>query len=93
MPATALELFAANLGEAEDAVVRIIGNSLYVRYGNDPVVLKITTQPGVHETKIALAVVHPEHGPIDETSFTLTRSMEFSAALERLNAYQDIWFA
>ncbi|MCX4858297.1 hypothetical protein [Streptomyces canus] len=90
---TLLDQFAANLGEAEDAVTAIVGDSVYVRYANDPAVLKITTRPGVDEVKITFQLIHPEHGPIDAASFTLTRAQKFDFALEQLEVYQDIWFA
>ncbi|WP_073947595.1 hypothetical protein [Streptomyces kebangsaanensis] len=93
-PKQILTLFAANLGEAEDSTVRIVGNSLYVRYANDPAVLKITCEMGnaTGERDITFQLIHPEHGPIDTAGFTLTRSQEFTAALEQLDAFQDIWF-
>ncbi|GHE79944.1 hypothetical protein GCM10014715_39120 [Streptomyces spiralis] len=88
-----LALFSESFGE-DEAVVRTIGNSLFVRYAGDPAVLKITTEPGAtYEVKVTLQVIHPEHGPIDTTSFTHTRSQNGTAALERLAAYSDIWFA
>ncbi len=88
-----LDLFAASLGEDEDSVIATIGDSLYVRYANDPAVLKITCQSQeVGEVKVTFQHIHPDHGPIDTASFTQTRTREFSAALERLEAYRDIWF-
>jgi hypothetical protein len=88
-----LDQFAANLGEAEDAVATIVGDSVYVRYANDPAVLKITSRPGVDEVKVTLQFIHPEHGQIDSASFVLTRSQNFDSALEQLEAYQNVWFA
>ncbi|MFH8771981.1 hypothetical protein [Streptomyces sp. NPDC017958] len=87
-----LDQLAANLDEAEDATVRIVGDSVYVQYANDPAVLKITSRPGVDEVKLTLHFIHPEHGLIDSTSFILTRAQKFSVAIEQLVAYQDIWF-
>ncbi|MFF3378094.1 hypothetical protein ACFYXF_34725 [Streptomyces sp. NPDC002680] len=88
-----LNQFAANLGEDEDSVTAAIGDSLYVRYANDPAVLKITCQwQEVAEAKVTFQHIHPDHGPIDTVSFTQTRTRDFSAALERLEAYRDIWF-
>ncbi|MEU6318061.1 hypothetical protein [Streptomyces sp. NPDC047009] len=87
-----LDQFAASLAEDEDSVTAVIGDHLYVRYANDPAVLKITCQPGIDEVEVTFQHIHPEHGPIDRASFTQTRSQDFSAALERLEAYQDIWF-
>ncbi|MFI5799096.1 hypothetical protein [Streptomyces sp. NPDC051677] len=90
---TLLDQFAAHLGNAEDAVPGIVGGSVYVRYANDPAVLKITTRPGVDEVKITFQFIHPEHGQIDAADFVLTRAQNFDFALEQLEAYQDIWFA
>ncbi|MET9412153.1 hypothetical protein ABZX90_41525 [Streptomyces sp. NPDC002935] len=90
---TLLDQFAANLGEAEDAVAALVGDSLYVRYANDPAVLKITSRPGGDEVKITFQVIHPERGPIDAASFVLTRALDFTFALEQLESYQEIWFA
>ncbi|MFF4504863.1 hypothetical protein [Streptomyces sp. NPDC001401] len=90
---TLLDQFAAHLGEAEDAVTAIVGDSAYVRYANDPAILKISTRPGVDEVKITFQVVHPENGPIDAASFVLARAQSFDFALEQLEVYQDIWFA
>ncbi|MFD3455802.1 hypothetical protein ACFWVC_26940 [Streptomyces sp. NPDC058691] len=88
-----LALFAANLGEDDANRTATIGDSLYVCFGNDPAVLKITCVPqGSGEVKVTFQTTHPEHGPIDSVSFTQTRSQDFSAALERLEAYQSIWF-
>ncbi|MEU3342251.1 hypothetical protein [Streptomyces sp. NPDC006668] len=92
MTISMLDQLAANLGEAEDATVRIVGDNVYVRYANDPAVLKITSRPGVDEVKLTLHFIHPEHGLIESASFTLTRSHKFSEALEQLEAYQAIWF-
>jgi hypothetical protein len=88
-----LDQFAARLGNAEDAVTAIVGDSAYVRYANDPAILKITTRPGVDEVKVTFHLVHPEHGPIDAGSFILARGQNFDFALEQLEAYQEIWFA
>ncbi|MFB7442877.1 hypothetical protein ACFC01_31990 [Streptomyces mirabilis] len=88
-----LDQFAASLGEDEDSVIAAIGDSLYVRYANDPAVLKIACQrQGVGEVKVTFQHIHPDHGPIDSASFTQTGAQDFSAALERLEAYRDIWF-
>ena len=87
-----LDQLAANLGEAEDATVRIVGDSVYAQYANDPAILKITSRPGVDAVKLTLHFIHPEHGLIDSASLVLTRSQKFSAALEQLEAYHDIWF-
>ena len=88
-----LNQFADCLGEDEDSGIATIGDSLYVRYANDPAVLKITCQPQeADEVKATFQYVHPDHGLIDTASFTQTRSQDFSAALERLEAYRDIWF-
>ncbi|WP_330306268.1 MULTISPECIES: hypothetical protein [unclassified Streptomyces] len=89
-----LNQFAACLGEDEDSVIATIGDSLYVRYANDLAVLKITCQwQEVGEAKVTFQHIHPDHGPIDTASFTQTRTQKFSAALERLEAYRNIWFA
>ncbi len=89
---TYLDQFAAHLGKAEDAHTSIVGPNLYVRYANDPAIFKITTRPAVGEdVEITLQLIHPEHGPIDSASFTLTRSQEFDEALQQLEAYQDVW--
>lgn len=88
-----LDQFAASLGEDEDSVTATIGDSLYVRYANDPAVLKITCQwQEGGEVKVMFQHIHPDHGPIDTASFIQTRTRNFSAALERLEAYRDIWF-
>ncbi|MGW1801689.1 hypothetical protein ACWCQN_38675 [Streptomyces sp. NPDC001984] len=91
---TLLDQFAASLGEDEDSVTATIGDSLYVRYANDPAVLKITCLPGddEDEVEVVFEYIHPEHGQIDAVPFVLTRSQNFSKALERLEAYRDIWF-
>ncbi|MFK0106474.1 hypothetical protein [Streptomyces sp. NPDC091217] len=92
MTISMLDQLAANLGEAEDATVRIVGDNVYVQYANDPAVLKITSRPGVGEVELTLHFIHPEQGLIDSASFVLRRAQKFSEALEQLEAYQDIWF-
>ncbi|MFJ1529691.1 hypothetical protein ACIOFV_14900 [Streptomyces mirabilis] len=88
-----LNLFTASLGEDEDSVTATIGASLYVRYANDPAVLKITCQwQEVDAVKVTLQHIHPDLGPIDTASFTQTRSEKPMVALERLEAYRQIWF-
>lgn len=90
---TLLDQFAASLGEDEDSVTATIGDNLYVRYANDPAVLKITCQwREAGEVEVTFQNIHPDHGPIDAANFTQTRTGDFSAALERLEAYRDIWF-
>ncbi|MFD7769890.1 hypothetical protein [Streptomyces sp. NPDC059787] len=88
-----LQLFTEHLGGAEDALLRTVGDSLYVRYANDPAVLKITAQRGsADETRVTLQLIHPDHGPIDSGRFTQTRSQDSLTALKQLDAYLDIWF-
>jgi hypothetical protein len=90
---TLLDQFAASLDEDEDSVTHTIGDSLYCRLANDPAVLKITCQAGApFEVKVTFQFIHPEHGHIDAATFVMTRSQNPSAALERLEAYRDIWF-
>ncbi|MCT9003503.1 hypothetical protein [Streptomyces rhizosphaerihabitans] len=85
--------FDACLGEDEDSITRTIGDSLYIRYANDPAVLKITCQwQEVGEAKVTFQYIHPDHGPIDTASFTQTRARNFAAALKQMEAYRDIWF-
>lgn len=87
-----LDLFAANLGERSDCVTARIGRSLYVRFSDDTGVLKISDTHGRDEVKVTLQLIHPEHGLIDTASFTHTRAQRTSDALERLDAFMEIWF-
>ncbi|MFB7329794.1 hypothetical protein [Streptomyces sp. NPDC056190] len=94
MPKQILSQFAACLGEDEDSTTATVGNSLYVRYGNDPLILKITCELGraTGELDASFQLIHPEHGPIDTASFVLTRSGGLTPALKQLAAYRAIWF-
>ncbi|MFE4424396.1 hypothetical protein [Streptomyces sp. NPDC056817] len=94
MPKQILSQFADCLGEDEDSTTATVGNSLYVRYGNDPLVLKITCELGaaLGELGVSFQLIHPECGPIDTASLVLTRSGGFTPALEQLAAYRSIWF-
>ncbi|MFJ3248428.1 hypothetical protein [Streptomyces sp. NPDC086782] len=93
-PNLILSQFAAGLGEEEDSTTATVGNSLYVRYGNDLLILKITCAFGeaLGEMEVSFELIHPECGPIDTVSFVLTRSGGFTPALEQLAAYRAIWF-
>lgn len=90
---TVQELFAANLAERADHVSRV-SNNVYARFSDHSLVLKVVCGPAAaDEQRIALVVIDQERGVIDAVSFTHTRAQKFSAALEELDGFMDVWFA
>ncbi|MDX2849261.1 hypothetical protein PV342_12480 [Streptomyces sp. PA03-3a] len=88
-----IESLTGNLGERFKQGVSRVGDNLYVRFDDDPRVLKVIVAPAApSELRITLVAVDPQHGPIDQASFTQTRSQQLTNYLEPLEAFLAVWF-
>ncbi|MGW3246615.1 hypothetical protein [Streptomyces sp. NPDC001070] len=87
-------LLATNLAERFEQGVARIGDNLYVRFPDDPRVLKVVlSTQAVGELRVQLVAVDPERGPIDAVSVVHTRPQKLSDLLEPLDAFLGVWFA